>query len=179
LISEVFYYSGTDQLEEWIELYNRSAVTISLSGYKIGDEESRGGREGMYEFPADASLGPHGTLVIAHSAKIFITKYGFRPDFELGETDFNVPNLVSYVAWASGTVSLGNLGDEVLLLDSNDQVADTLSWGDSNWAFEPPCPGVAMEHSLERRPANIDTDSAGDWIDQSLPNPGHVTLQPH
>ncbi len=59
LISEVLYDTpGTDEDEEWIEIYNPTASTIDLSHYKVGDEEEQGKGEGMYQFPSGASI-PH------------------------------------------------------------------------------------------------------------------------
>jgi hypothetical protein len=177
LISEVLYDpSGVEPQAEWIEIYNPGEITVELNGYKLGDEESKGGAEGMYQFPQETSLRSGEVLVVANSASEFISRYGFRPDFELIESDPDIPNLSSYTAWATGPVNLGNLNDEMLLLNANDQVVDALSWGTSTWAFDPPCPDVNETHSLERRPADIDTNSASDWVDQSQPDPGYVTL---
>jgi hypothetical protein len=51
-----------------------------------------------------------------------------------------------------------------------------MSYGNATTFFDPPCPDVATDHSLERSPANVDTDTAEDWIDQELPDPGSVTV---
>ena len=73
-------------------------------------------------------------------------------------------------------MSLSNPGDEVLVLDGTDSFVDAVSWGDSNWAFDPDCPVVAEGHSIARDPADVDTDTAADWIDQAVPNPGQVDV---
>lgn len=176
LISEVIYDpAGGGVAGEWIELYNPSKLAIALNGYKLGDSEIPHDGEGMYQFPADATLKAGGVLVAANSATEFINRYGFEPDFEFTETNPHVPNLEKYTAWSDQPISLG-LNDEVLLLDSGDQVVEALSWGTSSWAFDPPCGGVSQPgNSLERLPADIDTNTAADWIDQNLPAPGQVT----
>jgi hypothetical protein len=52
LITEVYYNSpGQDHEEEWIELTNFGSQLVDLAAYKIGDEETRGGGEGMLQFP--------------------------------------------------------------------------------------------------------------------------------
>src|SRR3990170_5105758 len=57
LISEVLYDTpGTDSDEEWIEIYNPTGSALNISHYKIGDEETQGGSEGMFEFPVDTVL---------------------------------------------------------------------------------------------------------------------------
>jgi hypothetical protein len=177
LISEVLYDPmGIEPGSEWIELYNPGSANVQLTEYKIGDEELSGGGEGMYIFPVDASLGAGRVLVIANSAVDFIAQYGFRPDYELVESDPDVPNLVKYTIWGSGAISLGNMEDEVLILNGSDQVIDALSWGNSTWAFNPACPDVPEGHSLERRPPNNDTNTSADWIDRISPLPGSVNL---
>lgn len=177
LISEVLYDPiGAEPGSEWIELYNTGGTAIDLSSYKVGDEELPNGIEGMYQFPVNATIIPGQVIVIANRADNFILRYGFSPDYELVDSDASVPNLNIYLPWANGNVNLSNSGDEVLILDETDSFADTVSWGDSDWAFDPDCPVVAQGHSIERYPANIDTGTAADWIDQALPNPGHVGL---
>jgi hypothetical protein len=177
LISEVYNNpAGLDVVEEWIELYNAGGTSLDLSDYKIGDEETMAGGEGMYEFPQGASIAPGQVLILANQADDFIVRYGFQPDYELVETDPDVPNMIPYTAWASGAVNLGNISDETLVLDAGNQVIDALSWGESSWAFNPPVPAPARGSSMERRPANLDTDTAADWFEQNTPVPGVVYL---
>jgi hypothetical protein len=177
LISEVFYDpSGAEPAEEWIEIYNPGQVSIAMDVYKVGDEETALGGEGMYSFPVGVWLGAGDVLVIANQASAFIAQYGVQPDFELVESDPDVPNLLPYSAWSNGPVNLGNLEDEALLLNGQDQTIDALSWGSSDWAFSPPCPDVVQGHSLERRPANHDTNTASDWVDQPEPAPGQIGM---
>ncbi|MBC7249182.1 MAG: lamin tail domain-containing protein [Anaerolineae bacterium] len=175
VISEVLYdTTGTEPDEEWIEIYNLSASPVDLSDYKVGDEETQGGGEGMYQFPAETTIGAGQVIVIANRATAFYAVYGFNPNFELVESDTNIPNMVRYTTWASGSIELSNTSDEVLILDGSDNVVDALSWGSSTFAFDPPAPDVVEGHSLERYPANADTDSAGDFVDQATPAPGQV-----
>ena len=176
VISEVLYDpTGTEPDREWIEIYNLGGTSINLTNYKVGDEETSGGTEGMLGFPSGASIAPGQVIVIANKATAFSAAYGFNPDYEMLESDPAVPNMVN-TAWASGSVALQNDSDEVLLLDPSDSAVDALSWGSSTFAFDPPAPDVAEGHSLERRPAGADTDTAGDWMDQSTPVPGNVVL---
>jgi hypothetical protein len=177
LISEVLYDApGTDEDEEWIEIYNPTAAAIDLSGYKIGDEEEQGEGEGMYQFPPEVSIPSTGVIVIALKATGFYALYGFNPDYEVTDTDPSVPDMIKYSAWATGKIALSNNGDEVLILDGGDAIVDAMSYGDKTTFFDPPCPDVATGHSLERSPANVDTDTFEDWIDQESPDPGSVTV---
>lgn len=175
VVSEVLYDGASEPADEWIEIYNLSGSTIDLSNYKVGDEETSGGGEGMMQFPSGASIGAGGVAVIANDATAFAATYGFNPDYEMSSTDPNVPDMLSYSAWASGSVYLSNGGDDVLILDGSDVIVDAVSWGSSTFAFDPSAPDVSEGHSLERDPADNDTDSASDWVDQSVPAPGSVT----
>ena len=177
LISEVMYDPLTTEPDgEWIEIFNAGGVVVDISGYKIGDEEIQLGGEGMAEFPGGTSIAAGSVLVIANKASVFEAEYGFKPAFELVETDGEVPNLSKYSAWATGNIALSNTGDELLILDRNDMLVDALSWGSSTWAFDPAAPDISAGHTLERFPADEDSDSAADWIDQDMPDPGYVDL---
>jgi hypothetical protein len=177
LISEVLYIPiGYEPDNEWIEIYNAGDTTVNLSDYKIGDEKTSGGSEGMLQFPYGTNIGPGEVIVIANKATAFLSLYGFLPDFEMLDSHSTVPVMIPYLIWADGQVHLGNMGNEVLILDDQDNVVDAVSWGFSDFAFNPPVPNVEPGHSIERFPANIDTNSNEDWIDQPLPNPGTVGL---
>jgi hypothetical protein len=175
LLSEVLYDpSGTEPDGEWFEIYNPGEQAISLDGYKVGDEETQGSTEGMYAFPGGALIPAGGAVIVVNKNTAFQAVYGFAADFELSDSDPNVPNMIRYSAWGTGSLYLNNDGDELLLLNSEDQIEDALSWGSSSWAFDPPAVDVSQSNSLERHPANQDTDSAADWIDQPAPNPGII-----
>ena len=176
VISEVVYDStGTEPDGEWIEVYNLGSISIDLTNYKVGDEETSGGTEGMMRFPNGASIAPGQVIVVANKAAAFSAVYGFQPDYEMLESDPAVPNMAN-TPWASGSVALHNQSDEVLLLDAGDSAVDAVSWGSSTFAFTPPAPDVGEGHSLERRPAGTDTDTAGDWVDRATPAPVNVVL---
>lgn len=175
LITEVLFNpDGAEPDEEWVEVYNVGDLELDLSNYKIGDEEIKGGSEGMYRFPPDTSLTGKGILVIANHALVFANKYGVNPDFEYNQTDPGVPSMVKYALWSGGTMFLNNDGDEVLVLNDNDELADAVSWGSSNFAFIPAVPKAADGVSIERYPADVDSDNANDWRNQSNPAPGVV-----
>ena len=66
-------------------------------------------------------------------------------------------------------------GDGVFLISTMGPV-DSVSYGGSTAAFNPAVPGVGAGHSLERSPANNDTNRRNDWRDQPTPNPGSGNL---
>ncbi|MBC7249825.1 MAG: lamin tail domain-containing protein [Anaerolineae bacterium] len=183
LISEVLYDPpGDDTGKEWVELYNPTAGTVTLTGFRLGDAANPGDYERLYRFPDGAQIGPGETLVIAQTAS------GFRglgytpqssPDYELSDTDPAIPDL-SPTDWGDGDFALGNGGDEVLLLDAGGVVVDVLVYGDGGY------PGVISfadlssvyaGDSLERYPANRDSnDCARDFRVRYAPAPGSVVV---
>ena len=174
LISEVFYDTpGTDSNEEWIELYNPTASTIDLTNYKLGDEETKGGTEGMYMFPSGASILPGQKITVALKSTGFFALYGFKPTYEVIDTDASVPNMSVYSAWSSGTIALANGGDEVLLLNGADTPVDVVTYGSGSYPGVVAHSTVATGHSLERSPANQDTNNCSvDFVDRATPTPG-------
>jgi hypothetical protein len=177
LISEVLYFPLDANPEgEWFEVYNAGSGPANLYEYKIGDEETMGQGEGMMRFPPGSVLMGGEIIVIADQAARFYSNYGFYPDFELANTNAAVPDLTSYTDWSSGSINLSQTEDELLLLNRNDQVQDSLSWGASSWEQAPNVPGVAQGHSLARIPANVDTNQPSDWHDQAKPAPRQVDL---
>lgn len=110
-----------------------------MSGYKIGDEETKGSGESMYIFPSGTLIAPNTTLVIARNAAQFRNRFGFNPNFELVTTGVltdtaSVPNLAKYTTWASGSLSLANSGDEIMLLGPSDELVDSVAWGNGDFA---------------------------------------------
>jgi hypothetical protein len=163
---------------EWFELFNWGDISIDFGCLIIGDEEMAGGGEGMLAFPPGSAILAGEVVVIANQADVYYSIFGFHPNYEIIDTQPDIPDMVKFTNWATGSVNLSNNGDDMLVLDKHNHLIDAVSWGNSNFAFNPPVSGVDVGHSLERRPGDQDTDSAIDWYDQSEPNPGSVELDP-
>ena len=177
LITELVYDArGEDKLEEWVELAYFGQLPLDISGFILGDEESAGGGEGMVRFPEGATLQPGQIVVVAQTAVAFQSRYGFRPDYELNESDPAVPQLLPDFTLATGSIALANGGDEVILLDRDGLQLDGLSYGESERLLRPPAPAVGWGASLERSPANCDSDTAADWRARNDPDPGEVVI---
>jgi len=183
LITEIYYNSpGQDHEEEWFELTNFASLPIDLSSYKIGDEETRGGGEGMLLFPEGAQIGPGQTIVVAQAAAAFQLRWGFLPDYEINDSDPAVPVMRGYSPWSSGRVALANDGDELLLLDGQDQLVDALSYGGgathfAGLVYDPTIPTAPQGWSLARDPAHCQSWTAADWLSQAAPTPGQVNRE--
>jgi hypothetical protein len=159
LISEVLYDPlGTEPNEEWIEIYNNTASPMELIDWTINDNVSTDVISPTVTIPVG------GCLVIAASSEDFSTNY---PDFT-GD--------IVFVADGKIGNGLGNSGDRLILKDGEGMVVDQMSYGTDTTAFDPACLDVEEGHSLERSPANEDTNTAADWDEQPSPNPGEVTV---
>jgi len=175
VISEVLYDStSTEPDHEWIEIANVGCAAINLASYKLGDQVTPGGNEGMMRFPAGSVIAPGQAIIVANVATAFYADYGFYPNFEMRNSTALVPDMVHYPTWANGSIALRNAGDDVLLLDANNQVVDGVSWGDSSSFFA--FPVVAAGRSMERWPADRDSDTATEWREQGTPTPGRVSF---
>ncbi|MCZ7670105.1 MAG: lamin tail domain-containing protein [Chloroflexi bacterium] len=171
LITEVYYNTpGDDAVNEWIEIANVGSAAIDLSAISLGDAQSSGSHEGMVRFPKDARIEAGQVVVVAQTAVSFRQNFGFNPDYEITDTDPAVPDMRRYPLWASGDVGLANDGDEVLLLYKLAPF-DAINYGDSEQFFTPAINGVLPGQSIERVPADCDTDSAAGWLPREFPHP--------
>ncbi len=162
--------AGEEPGGEWFEIYNPGGKKLPLDGIKLGDEMSPSGKEGLLRFPDGYHIGGGELLVIANQARVFSALYGFRPDFELTDSDPHVPDLLAYPEWGRTAVQLSNSGDEVLLVSPWDQILDLVAYGDGDSMVKAPKEG----HSLERYPPDQDSDLPGDWRESYPPSPGSL-----
>jgi cardiolipin synthase A/B len=178
LISEVLYDPFGPDVAEFIELVNPTGTPIDISGYGIGDAVNPDDYEDMRRFPPGTILGPQQTIVIATTATGFFDYFGFNPDFEVVATDPTVPVLPKDPHWGHPDtfIQLGNQGDEVLLLDPNNQLVDILVYGNGYYPGVTPCPLVsAPGRSLERFPYWRNTGyCSNDFREWPFPNPGSL-----
>ena len=183
LVSEImFKQAGSgDEMGEWIELYNPTAFPVDLSGWRLGDAVHAGDYERLYAFPAGATIVPYGTVVVARRAQAYqALAYASKPvpDYEWNNST-GVPNMIA-TNWGEGECALGNTGDEVLLYDAEGRLVDALAYGSGRVAGVVPWLDVSAvynEDSLERRPANRDSDDCSfDFSVRYEPAPGTVEV---
>ena len=173
--------SGTDIDREWFEIYNTADTPFDLSGYAAGDGTNPGGTsagEGMGVFPVGSIIGARQVWVIAADAQGFEAFYGFKPNFEFAnstsvnfpDNDPLVPDLTQKADWGVGTANLAiaNTGDDVGIL-TPDSTAESFTFIDGAnhggvTTFFSGAPTLTGNQSYERVPADLDTDSASDWI---------------
>jgi len=184
LISEVCYDGTIPSTEgdEFVEVFNPTSDAVDLSFYKVGDEETKGKAEGMYQFPPGATIGPQGLLVVSKNAAQFQARFGFYPDFEarVSGADFTdtaiVPNMEKYTLWGTGTWALSNTGDEVLLLGPADEIVDAIAYKSGD------CAAVGVTGHISapaprslQRVGGGDTDNMNADFAIAEPNPGSLT----
>ena len=176
VVNEVMYNPdlSPDAYGEWIEIYNPTGSSWDLTNYKLGDEETQGGGEGMYLFPDGTTIGANSYLIICQRCDTFFNDYGFNADLEFKDSDNNASNdMLKYTSWATGVVALSNSGDEVILLDDTDKPIDVAVYGSGNFPGVTPHSTVAEGHSIERNPPGEDTDDCSvDMMDQNPETPG-------
>jgi len=188
----------TESNNEWIEIMNTHTATISLNDYMVGDEETKGGGEGMYEFPDGYELTPGQKCIVALKSDAgagqgFYQLYGKYPDFEITNTD-GTPDMVKVSTWSTGSLGLSNTADEVLLIrQSDEQVMDWVSYRtgatgtDIDGAMNSPdsssaADNVAIERTIDGEDTNdcdVDFgDVAGGGTPQTMAETGSDTTPP-
>jgi hypothetical protein len=131
----------------------------------------------MYSFPTGFVLFSQETAVIANQSITLEENYGFKPNFENLDSDPAVPDMVKDASWASGSMNLSATGDEVLILSADNSLSDGV-WGSSVVILDPAVSKVVSDHSIERYPPGLDTNTVHDWRDQPNPVPSQLDLTP-
>jgi hypothetical protein len=133
LISKVFYLGSTSIVtgSEWVQVYNPTNITVTLSGYKLGDQAAPGSTgftvDGMWMFPPTVVITPGNRINVATTALGFFNKYGRYPDYVFFGAGIQMIPDIAYTPNIS--FSLANTGDEVLLLGPANQLVDGVAWG--------------------------------------------------
>ncbi len=159
-------------LDGFIIIKNVSSSPISLDGYKLGDEETRGGDEGMFALP-NVMLGAGESLIIAEDADEYAA--GTPAHYSFAANSAGVPTLTAYSTWSVGAVDLDNVSDEVVLLSPADELVDGACYG----SVGTPClfdtTARAQTHILDdgrladgdfagfARNDDVDTNTRDDW----------------
>ena len=178
LISEFLYDPPGPDDAEFIEIANPTFSAIDLSHWTIGDAVHPEDFEDVRRFPAGTMLLPGRALVVAASATGFQELFGFRPDFEIVDSDPLVPDLEDVPEWGdpAALLQLGNEGDELLLRSPDGQVVDVVTYGSGVYGNLTPCGLLPRSgYSLERFPYWLDSDDCeADFRPWPFPSPGQL-----
>jgi hypothetical protein len=119
----------------------------------------------MYVFPT-CEITPGEVVLVAGDASKCNCDYAIV-DCEMFGTHPGVPNLIrdpgcGVPGWEFG---LGNAGDEVLLLNPTNRPVDVVVYGSGSYPGVVAHPGAGSGDTLERIPANVDTnDCSNDFV---------------
>lgn len=131
---------GTDAGEEWVELVNTGTASIDISGWTLGDETN----PVRHVFAAGTVLGPDGALVL----------------FDSGSH----PEVPGSIVSSTGSLSLNNDEDEVVLANADGVLIDLVSWTAST-------SGVSLNRVVDGDPTATlaDHDTLGGAVGTSSP----------
>jgi uncharacterized repeat protein (TIGR01451 family) len=162
LITEVFY-DPTNTLEdayEWIELYNPTLGPIGLTNWSIRDAAP-----GQIDTLPTFTMAPGQFVIIAATTNAFYEQF---PGYT---------GAVYQVADGKLGSGLNNFADGLTLRDQVAANVDAVSYGGSTAAFNPPVSLVSDGQSIQRNPANVDSNTRSDWQALATPGPGAGSIQ--
>ncbi len=149
VFSEVFYDTpGDDTVEEWIELYNNSPMSVDISGWTITDNNGTGA---TYTFPQSTSMAARSYFTVAVNSTGFVNLYGYSA------------SLVGAIP------SLNNTGDAIVLKNSSGTVKDAVGWEGGAGAGVPTgwgsttAPNAITGKTIVRSDVTADTNTYADW----------------
>ncbi|HEY7043041.1 MAG TPA: lamin tail domain-containing protein, partial [Nocardioidaceae bacterium] len=127
VINEIMYHapdSGTNPNVEFLELYNRGAAAVDVSGWTISDAAVIDTVD--HRIPANTVLPSHAFFLIAD---------GLAPGGK-GFTD-QFPGITPDLRFVAGS-NLSNGGEPVTLVDTSDNVVDSVTYDDAApWPVSP------------------------------------------
>jgi len=143
VINEIMYDSPSDHGNaEYIELFNRGAQTVNLSGWKISDGVG-------FDFPDNTNIGPGGYLVIAADKECLTAAHG------------NIPIVGN---WRGG---LRDGGELIRIEDENGNLVDEVDYlPEGDW------PNLADGDgsSMELRHPSMNNNISSAWADSDESN---------
>src|SRR5436305_6353426 len=136
VFNEVMYHPATNEVQlEWVELHSLMSVDVDISGWSLANGID-------YAFPQGTIVPGGGYLVVAVSPATLMAATG----------------LTNVVGPFSGRLS--NSGETIDLLNNNQRLMDSLSYGTSgDWPVAPDGGGA----SLAKRNPNGATADASNW----------------
>jgi endonuclease/exonuclease/phosphatase family metal-dependent hydrolase len=143
IITEVLYDTpDTDSEEEWIELYNPTDSTISISGWTLEDNAG--------SYTLSGNIPSKDYMIVACDSEGFSSLYGFTPDI------------------SDMTLALSNSGDEITLYNSSGSEIDFVAWENyvTGWSISARYTTIRRITSADTD-TNTDWEDSG-----SIGNPG-------
>lgn len=161
VISEVLYdpsaAQGSENGNEWVEIFNGTNGTLNLSGYFLRDNSA----SEIFVFPQGTTLASGASLLVTGASSTNPTS-----------GHWSVPGNASWLTFSGFSNQLANSGDFVELFNTASSSVDAVCWGPEDNAFN--CDELLVNNqgeSIGRIDRMIDTGTAADWQIQT-PNPG-------
>ncbi|MGC9780724.1 MAG: lamin tail domain-containing protein [Candidatus Heimdallarchaeota archaeon] len=156
-ISEVRYDADSEPAGEFFELYNDNAFNVTIGGWTFTDNEE------TYTVPLGTKISSEDLFIFARDESVFLSEMA-----SLGVTDALVDIRYS-------DLLLANSGDELILKDPDNAIIDAVIWGSGTLSGHVAWTGSMNESvSLQRIPANTDTDDCSADFTTGTPDPGEV-----
>jgi len=157
VINEVYYdvkddgSKGTEDKNEWIELYNNSDNPVNLKNWSLVDGAG-----------TVKNINPNGSI----PAKDFIV---LSHDHSTWSLYWSLPSGVSSINLTGSGEWLNNGGDKLILKNDKGEEVDFVAWGSDvlGWNLN-----ANDGKSIARKIKGVDTDSPDDWQVLDSPNPG-------
>ena len=163
VINKVYYdvdaNHGTEEENEWVELYNPTNETINISGWEICDDEIC-----VVLSSEDLNISPKSFALVSRSAATW--------------NYWHIPSETIKIVLANPSLFyLNNLGDMLSLKNSAGVIIDQMNWGipDESWVnynndlWNPGCSITPEGYMLGRFPNGYDTNQPSDFKEFALP----------
>jgi hypothetical protein len=162
VVNEILY-EPLAGYSEFIELFNRTADTVDVQGWKIMDASSSSGNRTVIQFPNESLLlFPNHFLVITADSSFFA-------QHSLLKTSTGGRTLVTHK-----DLSLNNSGDDVVLADQTNTTIDSLRYSPS-W-HNPSLNTSTAGRSIERFNPSFESNDRRNWSTSVAPS-GATPLQ--
>jgi len=144
---------GSENDAEWVEIYNPTGSPVNLDTWSVGDGN-------FTDNLPNVSLPAGGFAVVSDCTQASFTSIWALPEGTI------------YIELSSAIGNGLNNGGEHMRLFNSVTLVDDMSYGSNTNAFSPSVPAPVADHSVERDPDGVDTDTVADFVDRTTPTPG-------
>ena len=161
LITEIRYDADDEPEGEFVELYNAFDFNIYLENWELTDSE------GAYNMPEGAQIDADDILIFAYDKAIYQSEMIALGVTSVPTADYNL-----------GDIQLANTGDDLSLKDPADVTKDAVAWGTGSVSGVTAWSGASTgaDETLQREPADKDTNNCNTDFIIDTPNPGVVYI---
>ena len=149
------FQASSDAANEFAMVTNRSARTVALDEYGLGDADVADGTEYLGKFPAGVKLASGSTYVVCPR----LDACPVAGHAEIDDSDANSADDMRGLGGSlAGSFDLAS-SDELVLLGRMRIMADVVTWGSSNYLGVTPIASFSLDQTYKRQPFAADTDN--------------------